>query len=124
MNKRISFILTSAALAALTLTAFAQGNANAGKGPGAQPIIHTDEKLVGKKVTLAATLGGASEFPTITITNNVSASIPAGAKLYWRVNDAMQGSYTLPHMLYKGMSVHFDTEARGGGGAPTAWYFK
>lgn len=125
MNKRISFILTNTALAtALTLTALAQGNGNANQGPGAKPTVHTDKNLIGTQVKLGCTVGGASEFPTITITNNVSASIPAGTKLYWQVNSVMKGSHTLTHVLYKGMSVRFDTEAKGNGGTPAAWYLK
>jgi hypothetical protein len=126
MNKRISYILTMGALllTALTLTGQAQGNGDASPGPGAKPLIHTDKNLVGTQVKLACTVSGPSEFPTITITNTVSASIPAGTKLYWQVNGVMKGSYTLTHALFKGMSVRFDTEAKGAGGTPAAWYFK
>lgn len=125
MKKRISFVLTITALAAaLTLTGLAQGNANTEKGPGVKPRVHSDKNLVGTQVKLDCKVSGPSEFPDITITNTVSASIPAGTKLYWQVNGAMKGSYTLPHILYKGMSVKFTEEAKGGGGTPSAWYFK
>ena len=107
MNKRISFILTIAALAAaLTLTSFAQNTGNAEKGPGAKPIIQTDTKLIGTQVKLPCSVNGPSEFPTVNITN------------------VMKCTYVLQQTLYKGSTVKFSEEAKGSGGSPTAWYFK
>lgn len=111
-------------LMGLIFTAFAQGDANAGKGPGAKPTIHTDANLLGTQVKLQCTVNGPSEFPNVTITNNSPATIAAGKKVFWQVNSSMKGSMTLQAPLAPGKSVKFDTEAKGNGGIPSAWYFK
>jgi len=125
MKTQLSKTLAIATLLmGLIFTAFAQGDANAGKGPGLKPTIHTDVDLIGTQVKLQCTVNGPSEFPDVTITNNTSATIAAGKKVYWQVNNLMKGYTTLQAPLAPGKSVKFDTEAKGNGGIPSAWYFK
>ncbi len=75
-------------------------------------------------VKLQCTVGTPVEFPKITITNNTSNTVPQGKTVHWFVNTSMKGSLVLQNPLAPGQKLQFDTEARGNGGAPSAWYFK
>jgi len=118
-------ILSAIMLVSATAQNRQQGNIDPHPRPEAKPNLILDKKIsIGTQVKLQCTVGTPVEFPTVTITNNTSETVPQGKKVYWQVNSAMKGSLVLQSALTPGKSVKFSTEAQGNGGQPTAYYFK
>lgn len=80
--------------------------------------------ILGTPVKLQCKIGTPVEFPTVTVTNNTSETVPAGKKIYWQGNSLMKGVILLSAPLAPGQSVKTSAEAAGTSYSPAAWYFK
>ena len=77
------------------------------------------------KIYLKCTVGGPSEFRTVTVENNTRSTIPNGTTINWWLNAATQGSITLQSALAPGQSISRSTQPHGSDPfTPKAWYFK
>jgi hypothetical protein len=124
-NKLFLAILAVLGVGALLTPSLAQSQGNLERRPGLEVSPIVDKKIdIGTSVKLQCRVGGPSEFPTITITNNTNYSIPPGKKLYWQANATMKGSIVLSARLGPGQSVQTSAEAAGTSYNPVAWYFQ
>jgi hypothetical protein len=97
----------------LALVSFAPVSLSAGQ---ATPTV---------KIYLKCTVGGPSEYRTVTVENNTRTTIPNGTTINWWLNAATQGSITLQSALAPGQKISRSTQPHGSDPfTPKAWYFK
>lgn len=77
------------------------------------------------KISLKCTVGGPSEFRTVTVENNTRSTIPNGTTIMWWLNTANNGTIALQSALAPGQSISLSTEPHGSDPfTPKAWYLK